>query len=132
MPLSKEVGEAVKWLRTRRRWPQKRLASQAEVTKSMLSSYETGRQSPNLDTLEKILRALDADFCDLYCAMEIARGRPGTAHPLSPHFKDDAPPKRGAVEAAPHAVPDFEHGLSQLLAGLEALVRVGFGDRKPR
>jgi transcriptional regulator with XRE-family HTH domain len=83
---TEDLGEALKWLRTRRGWPQKQLARLAKVTNSMVSSYETGKQTPTLATLHKLLRALGADFCDLFCALEHVHGRPAAGHELSQHF----------------------------------------------
>jgi transcriptional regulator with XRE-family HTH domain len=42
----------------------------------MLSAYETGKQKPSLDTLEKILDALDCTLNDLHNALQIVNERP--------------------------------------------------------
>src|SRR4051794_12108116 len=42
----------------------------------MLSAYETGRQRPSLETLEKILDTLGCDLNDLHNAIQIINGRP--------------------------------------------------------
>src|SRR4030081_3353901 len=82
-----DVGEALKWLRERRGWPQKQLAAVAEVTPAMISGYERDRQSPNLNTLEKLLRALGGGLCDLLFAIESLNGRQPVGHDLSPPFR---------------------------------------------
>ena len=46
------------------------------VTKGMLSAYETGRQKPSLETLEKLLTALDCNLHDLHNAIQIVNERP--------------------------------------------------------
>jgi transcriptional regulator with XRE-family HTH domain len=42
----------------------------------MLSAYETGKQKPSLDTLEKILDALDCNLNDLHNSLQIVNERP--------------------------------------------------------
>jgi transcriptional regulator with XRE-family HTH domain len=42
----------------------------------MLSAYETGKQKPSLDTLEKILEALGCDLNDLHNSLQIVNERP--------------------------------------------------------
>ena len=49
-----ELGHALRWLRDRQGKKQYQVAEAAGITKGMLSAYETGRQKPSLDTLEKI------------------------------------------------------------------------------
>lgn len=82
-----EVGAALKLLRNRLGWPQKKLASAAGVTPSMISGYERGEKLPNLPTLLKLLEALGADLCDLYCATEVVNGRQPVGHDLNPRFR---------------------------------------------
>ena len=52
------------------------MADTAGITKAMLSAYETGKQKPSLDTLEKILAALECDLNDLHNALQIVNERP--------------------------------------------------------
>jgi transcriptional regulator with XRE-family HTH domain len=42
----------------------------------MLSAYETGRQKPSLDTLEKIMDTLGCDLNDLHNAIQVINGCP--------------------------------------------------------
>ena len=60
------------------------MADAAGITKAMLSAYETGKQKPSLDTLEKILAALDGDLNDLHNALQIVNERPEAGASL-PH-----------------------------------------------
>ncbi len=70
------LGRAVRWLRERQGKKQYLVADAAGVTKGMLSAYETGRQKPSLETLEKLLSALDCDLHDLHNAIQIVNERP--------------------------------------------------------
>ncbi len=70
------LGRALRWLRDRQGKRQYQVADAAGITKGMLSAYETGKQKPSLDTLEKILAALECDLNDLHNALQIVNERP--------------------------------------------------------
>lgn len=70
------LGQALRWLRDRHTKKQYQVADAAGITKGMLSAYETGRQKPSLDTLEKLLDTLGCDLQDLHNALQIVNGRP--------------------------------------------------------
>src|SRR5436305_2577194 len=70
------LGHALRWLRDRRGRKQYEVAESAGITKGMLSAYETGRQRPSLETLEKILSTLGCDLNDLHNAIQIINGKP--------------------------------------------------------
>lgn len=78
----------MRWLRDRQGKRQYQVADSAGITKAMLSAYETGKQKPSLDTLEKILDALGSDLSDLHNALQIVNERPPTGRrpePLNPN-----------------------------------------------
>jgi transcriptional regulator with XRE-family HTH domain len=70
------LGQALRWLRDRRGRKQYEVAEAAGITKGMLSAYETGRQRPSLETLEKVLGTLACDLNDLHNAIQIINGKP--------------------------------------------------------
>jgi len=70
------LGQALRWLRERYGKKQYQVADAAGITKGMLSAYETGRQRPSMDTLEKVLSTLGCDLHDLHNALQIVNGRP--------------------------------------------------------
>jgi transcriptional regulator with XRE-family HTH domain len=76
MPIFLGLGRALRWLRDRQSKRQYQVADAAGITKAMLSAYETGKQKPSLDTLEKILEALEGDLNDLHNALQIVNERP--------------------------------------------------------
>lgn len=95
---------ALRLLRDRRGITQRKLAEEAACTLKQISAYETARQRPRIETLERILAVLDADATDLARAMagldSVERGgRPG-ARTLSgargPAGLGPAPPAREA------------------------------------
>jgi len=69
------LGKALRWLRARQDRRQYQVADAAGVTKAMLSAYETGKQKPSLETLEKILDGLGASLGELYQALLIVNGQ---------------------------------------------------------
>lgn len=70
------LGRALRWLRDRQGKRQYQVADAAGITKAMLSAYETGKQKPSLDTLEKILDALGCSLNDLHNSLQIVNERP--------------------------------------------------------
>jgi len=76
IPILTGLGQSLRWLRDRQGKKQYQVADAAGITKGMLSAYETGRQRPSLETLEKILDTLGCDLNDLHNAVQIINGRP--------------------------------------------------------
>ena len=67
-PLS-NLGPALRRLRMKRGLRQYEAADAADITKAMLSAYETGKRRPSLRTLDRLLAGLEAHLGDLYRAM---------------------------------------------------------------
>ena len=65
------LGRALRWLREDRGLKQEDVAQIAGITRPMLSAYERGRVQPTLDTLDRLLRALDCDLSALSEALKI-------------------------------------------------------------
>ena len=59
-----QVGAALRRLRLERCLLGKQVASRADITRTMLSRYEHGHQSPTLPVLVKILKALNCSAED--------------------------------------------------------------------
>ena len=70
------LGKALRWMREKKNQKQYQIAEAAGITKAMLSAYETGKQRPTLDTLEKILAALQSDLGDLFDTLQVVNERP--------------------------------------------------------
>ena len=73
MAIFDQLGRALRWLREAQGVRQYQIADTAGITKAMLSAYETGRQKPSLETLDKILVALGCDLRDLHRALDVFR-----------------------------------------------------------
>lgn len=60
--INRELGEAIRLLRTERKMRQVDLARKASVRQALISEIENGATSAKLDTVIKVLAALDMDL----------------------------------------------------------------------
>lgn len=131
MAMFDNLGRALRWLREERRVRQYQVADTASITKAMLSSYETGKQKPSLETLEKVMTALDCNLHDLASALEVfsAEGKP-----LPPALRPRPPLPPGIgpgggldvyalLDIDPPLPVEEEEALRQLLEGFHRLIR---------
>ena len=135
MSIFNGLGRALRWLRDRQGKRQYQIAEAAGITKAMLSAYETGKQKPSLDTMEKILAALECDLNDLHNALQIINDRPEAIRRPGT-LREDWLPYRGDADEGEAAVdlyrvlglsrqlpPQEERALSEMLEGFHKLVR---------
>ncbi len=107
------------------------MANSAGITKGMLSSYETGRQRPSLDTLEKILDSLNCDLNDLHNALQIVNGRPEEMRRKADPAPLLAPMAGSGTSRDLHEIlgvagpiaPEIEASLGQMLEGFHRFLR---------
>jgi transcriptional regulator with XRE-family HTH domain len=129
------LGRALRWIRQRQGKKQFEIASDARITKAMLSSYENEKQRPTLETLERILAALRVDLDGLAYAMravaqeEQAKGG-ATATAQRPHPAEIDPWGDGSalnlqeVLRLPRSLESPEaHAIGQMFQGFHALLR---------
>ena len=121
------LGPALRWMRDRHGRKQYQVAEAAGITKGMLSAYETGRQRPSLDTLEKILDTLGCDLHDLHNALQIVNGRPATGRGPGEGWGGGPGPEGLDIYrllSLPMSLPpEEERALQQLLGGFHRLIR---------
>lgn len=134
------LGHALRWLRDRQGKKQYQVAEAAGITKGMLSAYETGRQKPSLDTLEKILGTLECNLDDLHAAIQLVNGRPldpkgravswaqggegGGALESSESSRSEARAELYRLLGRAEVLPaEEERALTEMLAGFHHLVR---------
>ena len=67
----KTVGEALRELRRARGLTQQQLANATGVRRAAVSDYERGVTSPNLESLDRLLVALQADLTDFSAALRM-------------------------------------------------------------
>jgi transcriptional regulator with XRE-family HTH domain len=139
MPIFDGLGRSLRWLRERQVKRQYQVAAGAGITKAMLSAYETGKQKPSIDTLEKILDALVCDLNDLHNALQIVNGRPermrnagsgGDYWRAADKTGESAPSGPGLYEilGAEEPLPQQEEqAMSEMLGGFHKLLRYMHG-----
>jgi transcriptional regulator with XRE-family HTH domain len=129
MPIFQGLGRALRWLRERQTKRQYQVADAAGITKAMLSAYETGKQKPSLDTLEKILAALEGDLNDLHNALQIVNERPEAIRRTGRGEVEGEVPAAGRAEVyrvlgIDRQIPaPEEQALSEMIAGFHKLIR---------
>ncbi|WP_180042260.1 helix-turn-helix domain-containing protein [Acinetobacter sp. YH12218] len=64
--LSKAIGSRIQVLRMRKKLTQVELAKLAKVHRSYLAAVETGDRNISLESLDKIIHALDMDYDDFF------------------------------------------------------------------
>lgn len=120
MPVFEGLGKALRWLREKQGKRQYELAGEARVTKAMLSAYETGKQRPSLETLEKILDGLGADLEALGDALDLVNERPRSTPPAVSRESDVDVCALLGVESLPR---EEEEALAQMVAGFHRFLR---------
>jgi transcriptional regulator with XRE-family HTH domain len=139
MSIFQGLGRALRWLRDRQAKRQYQVADAAGITKAMLSAYETGKQKPSLETLEKILTALDGDLNDLHNALQIVNERPEAIRrpgipvrgpwpvyrqrPDGLEDGDEGVDLHRALGVSHPLPPQEERALSEMLGGFHKLLR---------
>lgn len=131
-PVLNGLGQALRWLRDRLGKKQYQVAEAAGITKGMLSAYETGRQRPSLETLEKLLGTLGCDLHDLHNAIQIVNGRPaalrpggrfGAAESAGGNGEAGFPDLYSVLGQREPLPPELERAFGQLLDGFHKLIR---------
>lgn len=132
------LGQSLRWLRDRIGRKQYQVAEAAGITKGMLSAYETGRQKPSLETLDKLLDTLGCDLHDLHNAIQIVNGKPAAMRPSRLGEADFGGSGRGfpdlykVLGQSDPLPPELERAFGQLLDGFHKLIRYmhrSFGQR---
>ena len=80
MNILEQAGPALRILRRRAGMTQKEVAEAAEISKNLLSNWETGTTAPSLNSLDKTLKVLGADLLDLHNTVRLLQGMPAE-HP---------------------------------------------------
>lgn len=75
--MSKSVGRNIKKFREEKGLTQDRLAATLNVTRQTLSSWETGRTQPDIDTLHSLSLALEVSVEELIYGEDFGKRRSG-------------------------------------------------------
>ena len=66
MAIEKQIGKRIKQLRTSKELTQEQLAWDAEINRTYMNHVENGRKNISVRSLEKIIKALGADFSTFF------------------------------------------------------------------
>lgn len=77
------LGQALRSLRTKRKWSQTDLALRSDVDRNYISLIELGRNSPSVRLLFKLCEALDIATSDFLRDVERRMARQSTVPPSS-------------------------------------------------
>lgn len=122
MPVFAGLGKALRWIREKRGLRQYEVARTAGITKAMLSAYETGKQRPSLESLEKVLGALRADLTTLARALDHVNERPPSQADVSPPPAAQAQDVR-TVLGLEEITAEEEEAFARMLDGFHRLMR---------
>ncbi|MCB1034605.1 MAG: helix-turn-helix transcriptional regulator [Acidobacteria bacterium] len=105
------LGRALATLRDKHNKTQEEVASVAGVTPSMISNYERGKEKPSLDSLWKILGAMNCSLIDLEAALRFVRGDAFPLHCQNWRIRiesDEYPMTASSRQPAELAEPRFD------------------------
>ena len=88
MGMFANLGRTLGLLRELRGKSQARVAREAGIGKSQLSKYENGKELPKLDSLEKVLRALEVGHFEFFYTLYLVDQR---AADLSGNLRENVP-----------------------------------------
>jgi transcriptional regulator with XRE-family HTH domain len=120
MPAFQGLDKALRWLRLDARRKQREVAQTAGVTQAMLCSYEQGKRTPSLASLEKILDTLGADLFRFAEVLALVNGRPAPWPRDRPAAARPAA-ERAAFEGLPPAAADPAIDVGALLGASKGL-----------
>jgi transcriptional regulator with XRE-family HTH domain len=103
--------ESVRRIRKERGLSQQALSELAGINKVTLVHIETGKSSPNVDTLEKLARALDVEVADFFPKVEPSLFSPEVISPEQGR-REPTPVERHAIETLKDYCDRLEEFLS--------------------
>lgn len=107
------LGPALRLLRDKNGWTQTRLAEFARVGKSQLSKYENGAELPKLDSLARIVGALELDLSSFFSIVRAIDDATGNRDPFA-----------GAPWLPSMGEPQADKAFAELLVSLLNLHRI--------
>ena len=66
MDIKVQIGERIKELRDAKKLSQQDLANAADMERTFITHIETGKRNISVDTLQKVLEALEISFKDFF------------------------------------------------------------------
>ncbi|HEX3531210.1 MAG TPA: helix-turn-helix transcriptional regulator [Thermoanaerobaculia bacterium] len=120
------LGQTLALLRELRGRSQAQVAREAGIGKSQLSKYESGKELPKLDSLGKVLTALDLGPVDLFSTLEMVDRR---AASLTGKPEDPLAWLHGGAELHSDLLSEAaSQAFNEVMAGVLALHRTVLGE----
>lgn len=123
--LFKNLGRALSLLRELRGKSQAQTARTAGIGKSQLSKYETGKELPKLESLEKVLGALTVGYFEFFYTLHLLDQR-GASLGVLPNDFDSASLGVWAIGGLSHLSPETEQAFGDVFSLLLRLYRQVF------
>jgi len=73
MDIKQKIGNRIKELRAERRMSQEEVANTAEMGRSFMTHIESGRRNISIETLQRILTALNLSFKEFFDSKEFSK-----------------------------------------------------------
>lgn len=73
MDIKQKVGQRIKEIRTQKTLSQEEVANTADMERSFMTHIESGRRNISVETLQRILSALDVSFKDFFDSKEFSK-----------------------------------------------------------
>ncbi|HEX4960018.1 MAG TPA: helix-turn-helix transcriptional regulator [Thermoanaerobaculia bacterium] len=121
----RNMGTALTLLRELRGKSQARVSREACIGKSQLSKYENGKELPKLDSLEKVLKALQIGYFELFYTVHMLDQRVASLGGL-PNDLDSAAVAVWAMGALSQMSPATEEAFQRVFMDLLTLYRQVF------
>lgn len=109
------LGAALTVLRRRTGKMQKDVSDETGMSRSQVSRYERGRDTPNLVTLVKYLSTIEGDFRDLHDAIQEVKALSGISDTNKPASLVEF--EKAMIQRLPFA-PELRHSLAELMQPL--------------
>ena len=121
MDMFVNLGRTLGLLRELRGKSQARVAREAGIGKSQLSKYENGKELPKLDSLEKVLNALDVGHFEFFYTLYLLDDRAAELARLSD--RDKRQPVPPLLKAHPLLSESTDQAFNQVFSDLLFLYR---------
>jgi transcriptional regulator with XRE-family HTH domain len=131
MAMFANLGRTLSLLRELRGKSQARVAREAGIGKSQLSKYENGKELPKLDSLEKVLNALDVGHFEFFYTLYLLDDRAAELARLSERGQlrdgdERLPPPAPLLKAHPLLSESTDQAFTRVFSDLLYLYRQVF------
>lgn len=66
MKINRKIGDRIRFLRNAQKLSQEEIALRADIGRSFMTHIESGKRNISIETLEKVLSALEISFAEFF------------------------------------------------------------------